>query len=902
MPSHPRGLLCVALAALAAACADGGPSETSLTPVDGAPERYIVVLKADGHPGPSSSVTRAGDDDASAPGEPFALRFATERGVREARAFSAVLDGFAAPLAPAQVAALRADPRVAYVEPDGPIHAYQSATQTSAPWGLDRIDQAALPLGGTYTYPSTAALVRVYVLDTGIRLTHTQFGGRATAGYDAVSPGGSASDCHGHGTHVAGTVGGSTYGVAKGVRLIAVRVLGCDGGGSTSYAIAGLDYVVQQKAANPTVAMVVNMSLGGGASTAMDDAVRRAVAAGVTVVVAAGNDATNACNQSPARVPEAITVAASDATDGQASFSNYGTCVDLYAPGVSIASASFSGDAAIVGMSGTSMASPHVAGAAALYLARYPDATPAAVATALTGGAAASRIRNPGTGTPNKLLQVGFIPAGAADERPDAAFTQTCSVLTCVFDASTSTDDHSIASYAWAWGDGLTGTGVRATKTFARSGTYRVRLTVRDGAAQTDTASAAVVLTNAAPVARFTSTCVKTTCTLNATSSTDDVKVLAWTWAFGDRTVGTGGTVTHAYPAPGTYPVSLVVRDGEGAVDTAQSNLVIPDAPPVARVAATCVRRECRFTATTSTDDYGVKAWRWDFGDETMGAGSAVSHTYPRDTTYTALLTVADGPGQTDTAAVRVTVRDLVPTPVITASCVRRTCSFSSGSSRDDGGIASYAWTFGDGGTSTLAGLTRTYAANGPFTVTLTVRDRAGQSATATTTVAALDRAPVARATATCRVRACTFVGTTSTDDGPGITYSWSVDGATIAGPTASRTFAADGTYTATLTVRDAVGQTATATATVTVVDRAPVPAFTLTCTRLVCSVDSRASTDDAGISSRSFNWGDGTAASTFAYGTHTFSAPGTYTITLTVRDANGGTATLAKTVTVKAI
>src|SRR5205085_6012810 len=277
--------------------------------------------------------------------------------------------GYAAMLPSAAVAALEADPRVQYVEQDGTVQA--STTQTGATWGIDRIDQRSLPLSGTYTYTATGSGVKAYIIDTGIRFTHTQFGGRAIKGVDEVTPGGSASDCNGHGTHVSGTVGGSTYGVAKAVTLVAVRVLNCNGSGTTSGVIAGVDWVTGNHLAGQSA--VANMSLGGSASSALDAAVNNSISDGVSYAIAAGNgdifgNPQNACNFSPARVAAAMTISATDRTDAKASWANYGSCVDWFAPGVSITSAWYSSDTATNTISGTSMATPHTTGVAALYL------------------------------------------------------------------------------------------------------------------------------------------------------------------------------------------------------------------------------------------------------------------------------------------------------------------------------------------------------------------------------------------------------------------------------------------------------------------------------------------------------------------------------------------------------
>ena len=298
--------------------------------------------------------------------------------------YSAALRGYAASLPQAALAALRADPRVVAIEPDGVVRL--SATQSPATWGLDRTDQRALPLSNTFTYTASGAGVNAYIIDTGIRLSHADFGGRAVTGTDLID-GGAADDCNGHGTHVAGTVGGATYGIAKQVNLIAVRVFGCGSSGATSTIIAGVDWVTAHHAAGQPA--VANLSLGGGASTAMDTAVRNMINDGVTASIAAGNGnalgmAQNSCSVSPARVTEALTIGATDSGDNKASFSNYGTCVDFHAPGVSIVSAGIANDTSTATLSGTSMAAPHVAGVAALYLSTAPASSPATVASVLS--------------------------------------------------------------------------------------------------------------------------------------------------------------------------------------------------------------------------------------------------------------------------------------------------------------------------------------------------------------------------------------------------------------------------------------------------------------------------------------------------------------------------------------
>lgn len=311
----------------------------------------------------------------------------TSRGGQVTALFSSAVDGFAATLTDSLLTLLRGDARVRSVELEKTYRT--TATQTPTPsWGLDRIDQRSLPLNRAYTYARTGSRVNVYVVDTGLQTGHPDFGGRAVSGTDTVDRDRTAQDCNGHGTHVAGTAGGSRYGVAKRVRLIGVRVLDCAGSGETSQVVAGLDWVVRHhRAGQPAV---VNMSLSGPVSAAMDTAVRNVIADGVSVVVAAGNDNVDACKTSPARVPGVLTVAASDRTDARATFSNWGTCVDLFAPGVEITS-DWKGSTTRT-ISGTSMATPHVVGAAALYLDAHPSASPATVHSAIVGATSKGKV------------------------------------------------------------------------------------------------------------------------------------------------------------------------------------------------------------------------------------------------------------------------------------------------------------------------------------------------------------------------------------------------------------------------------------------------------------------------------------------------------------------------------
>ncbi len=329
-----------------------------------------------------------------------ANEMAAQHGGRLGFLYERALRGFSIELPEGRARALAHDPRVAWVEEDAVVQL--EATQSGATWGLDRIDQRDLPLNSTYNYNATGSGVRAYIIDTGILASHTQFGGRVVSGYTAISDGRGTTDCNGHGTHVSGTVGGSTYGVAKSVTLVPVRVLDCSGSGSNSGVIAGVDWVTSNHGAGQ--AAVANMSLGGGASSALDTAVRNAIADGVTFAVASGNDNANACNYSPARVAEAITVNSSTSSDARSSFSNWGSCTDIFAPGSSITSSWYTSTTATNTISGTSMATPHVAGVAALYLQGNPSASPSTVWGAIRDSSTANKITSAGTGSPNRLL------------------------------------------------------------------------------------------------------------------------------------------------------------------------------------------------------------------------------------------------------------------------------------------------------------------------------------------------------------------------------------------------------------------------------------------------------------------------------------------------------------------
>ena len=470
----------VLVLALAACQGDSptAPSEPRPSPAAaGTDQGLIVVFKAD--------VT-------DVPG--LARHLVTDHGGSLRFTYQHAIKGFAARFPAAAADGLRHNPHVSYVEPDVEMRIVD--TQTNPPsWGIDRVDQLDLPLSSSYTYASTAANVNVYILDTGVRLTHTEFGGRAqyipspNNGNFVLDNQTNAEDCFGHGTHVAGIAAGATYGIAKGAKIWAGRVLNCAGSGELSEVIAGIDWIT----GNGQHPAVVNMSLGGTGAQSLADAVENSITAGFNYAVAAGNGdpffgfPQDACGVSPANAPNALTAGATDVNDNEGWFSNYGSCVDILAPGVDITSAWMTSDNATLTISGTSMATPHVTGTVALYLAGHASATPAQVADAIKSNAVLNTIVLNGFsdlfGTANRFLYTGFMSGGPANQPPTASFTFTCTGLACGFNGSGSSDiDGTISTYAWTFGDGVTGTGATPSHTYATDGTYGVTLTVTDNA------------------------------------------------------------------------------------------------------------------------------------------------------------------------------------------------------------------------------------------------------------------------------------------------------------------------------------------------------------------------------------------------------------------------------------
>jgi hypothetical protein len=608
------GILCIA------ACNDAStapsPSQSS------APKAPAVAPSSDAWTGHYIVVLR----DGAPSSEALVHRHSLSSALKMDQHFGTVLHGFAAAVSDADVDSLRSDPDVESIVQDRFVH--QLGTETGMGWALDRVDQKLMPLNGSFAYGATGAGVNIYVVDGGIRYTHTEFGGRAKSAYDAL--GGNGADCSGHGTGVAGIAAGSVHGVAKGATIWSVRVFPCSGTSPLSSILAGVDWVT----ANHKSPAVANLSLGALAAPILDTAVERSIRSGVTYVTAGGNNNGDACLMSPGKLKDVINVGATDASDTRASWSNYGTCIAMFAPGVSVPSADYYSDVALAAWNGTSMSAPMVSGAAALYLQLHPTASPATVRAAILANSTGTTLKNI-TGSGDRLLYTGWIgtlpavapaapvapPPVAAKTPPvapvipsvvGAAVSYKCASNVCAFDASSSKPASGVASYAWTFGDGHLGTGSKWTHTYPSSASYTWSVKIVDKTGHVYTTGKAVspasasgtssTATPAAPpappakppvkppvtppatppaagtfTASFVSTCTtKHVCTYDASASTIPKGVSSYNWTLGDGYEGTGVKLGHSYSGAKSVSVTLKIYDKTFAFKSITKVIAVP--------------------------------------------------------------------------------------------------------------------------------------------------------------------------------------------------------------------------------------------------------------------------------------------------------------------------------------
>ena len=662
------GILCIA------ACNDA--STAPLPALASAPKAPAIAPSADVIKGHYIVVLKSGAPSSEA----LVHRHALSKALKMDQKFGTVMHGFSAAVSDEDIDSLRNDPDVESIVQDRYVH--QLGTETGMGWALDRVDQKLMPLNGAFAYGATGAGVNIYVVDGGIRYTHSEFGGRAKFAFDAL--GGNGSDCNGHGTGVAGIAAGSVHGVAKSATIWSVRVFPCSGTSTLSTILAGVDWVT----ANHKSPAVANLSLGAAAAPILDTAVERSIRSGVTYVTAGGNNGGDACAMSPGKLKDVINVGATDPSDTRASWSNYGSCITMFAPGVSVASSDYYSDVALANWNGTSMAAPMVSGAVALYLQGHPTATPATVRAAIVGNGTAATVKNL-SGSGDKLLYTAWIVSGTAT--PPVAPTPApipavggvgvsyrCASQACAFDAGGSAPTGGVTSYSWTFGDGNTATGRSVAHTYATTASsYTWSLTIVTGTGKkystskavtpasasgssTSTAPTYVPPTSATPVpapisgvggvgVSYACNSAKL-CVFDASGSQPTAGVTSYSWTFGDGSTATGRNVSHSYGGAASYTWTLAIVTGTGkkystgksiapAGAAGSSTSIVPTyvppaVPPVASsftasfTVSCTVKHVCSFDASASTIPKGLSSFNWTLGDGYQATTSKVVHSY----------------------------------------------------------------------------------------------------------------------------------------------------------------------------------------------------------------------------------------------------------------------------------